>query len=261
VISEFLLKQYKSGCLAQVYLVSGYDLKTSLSELEKFAKVVLGTDNLKNSGEYIYIAKDSKSKNITIDQIRFVQEFSYKTSVISGNKIIVIYGADQMNINAANSCLKLLEDTPSNSYIFLLTAHPYNLLPTILSRCTKINLPNQSDNIDLTTHSDLLDILMKDCPFAKKQQFIEKFSLKDRDLWQEFASYAENLLAKLSRYKMGIINSIEDRESRILLQLKSDSLPYLENKYTKLSILINNVNEYDLDLRASAIMLIDLFAE
>lgn len=260
--AEFLLKQYKLGRLSSAYLVNADSIELGLHQIEKFAREVLGTDNLRNSAEYIYVERDSKSKNISIDQIRSAQELLYKTSVISGNKIMVIYGADQMNVNAANSCLKLLEDTPSNSYIFLITANQHSLLPTILSRCARINLQNPHNmDSDANISPDFLTVLAKDCDFAIKQQFIEKLLLKDRDMWREFASSTETLLAKFVRYKIGIIANLEQQESKILLQFKSNSLSYLENKYSKLKILINNTNEYDLDLRSSMIMLMGLFKE
>ena len=260
--AEFLLKQYKLGRLSSAYLVNADSIELGLEQIEQFAREILGTDNLRNSAEYIYVERDSKSKNISIDQIRSAQELLYKTSVISGKKIMVIYGADQMNVNAANSCLKLLEDTPSNSYIFLITANPHSLLPTILSRCTRINLQNPR-NLDSEANisEDFLEVLVKDCDFATKQQFIEKLLLKDRDMWREFASFAEMLLAKFVRHKIGIISGLENQEAKILRQFKSNSLPYLENKYSKLKILLNNASEYDLDLRSSMIMLIDLFRE
>jgi DNA polymerase-3 subunit delta' len=260
--AEFLLKQYKLGRLSSAYLVNADSIELGLHQIEKFAREILETENLRNSAEYIYVERDSRSKNISIDQIRSAQELLYKTSVISGKKIMVIYGADQMNVNAANSCLKLLEDTPSNSYIFLVTANPHCLLPTILSRCTRINLQNPH-NMDSGANisPDFLEVLAKDCDFAIKQQFIEKLLLKDRDMWREFASSAEILLAKFVRYKIGIIGKLENQEAKILLQFKSNSSTYLENKYSKLKILLNNTNEYDLDLRSSMIMLIDLFRE
>lgn len=260
--AEFLLKQYKLGRLSSAYLVHADSVETALAEVEVFARAVLNVEILNTTPEYIFVERDSKSKNISIDQIRAAQELLYKTSVISGNKIMVIFGADQMNLNAANSCLKLLEDTPSNSYIFLITANPHILLPTILSRCARINLPNmRRSEPEVSIAAEFVEVLAKDCAFETKQKFIEKFMLKDRNIWHEFSASAAMLLAKFLRYKVGMSLHLEQQEVKILLQFKSSALPYLENKYSKLQILINNTNEYDLDLRSSVIMLIDLFRE
>ena len=49
--------------------------------------------------------------------------------------IAIIDSADDMNNFAANALLKLLEEPPSNSYMFLISHFPNKLLPTIRSRC------------------------------------------------------------------------------------------------------------------------------
>lgn len=55
----------------------------------------------------------------------------------TGNQpmVAIIDSADDMNNFAANALLKLLEEPPRNSYLFLISHSPDKLLPTILSRC------------------------------------------------------------------------------------------------------------------------------
>jgi len=80
----------------------------------------------------------SMSKEIRVDQIRAFCEVLSKTA--ESLQIGVIFYADQMNINAANSLLKTLEEPRKNTLIVLL-AHNINLLPeTILSRCQTIHI-------------------------------------------------------------------------------------------------------------------------
>ena len=64
--------------------------------------------------------KTKKLKNfIIIDQIRKINQFSLETSVIENiPKFIVIDSADDMNINASNALLKILEEPRSNTYFF-----------------------------------------------------------------------------------------------------------------------------------------------
>lgn len=47
--------------------------------------------------------------------------------------------------DAQSALLKMLEDTPRHVYFFLATTHPGDLLPTILTRCTKIKFNSISD--------------------------------------------------------------------------------------------------------------------
>ena len=78
---------------------------------------------------------------ITIDQIRKLIQFSMETTLINNlPKFILIDSADDLNANAANALLKILEEPKQNTYFFLLSHQPSLLLPTIKSRCVKINL-------------------------------------------------------------------------------------------------------------------------
>ena len=80
----------------------------------------------------------SMSKEIRIDQVRTFCEILGKTA--DALQIGVIFYADQMNANAANSLLKTLEEPRKNTLIVLL-AHNINSLPaTILSRCQSIHI-------------------------------------------------------------------------------------------------------------------------
>ena len=90
--------------------------------------------------------KTKKIKNfIIIDQIRKINQFSLETSIIDNiPKFILIDSADDMNINASNALLKILEEPKSNTYFFLISHQPSLLLPTIKSRCLKINLSNHN---------------------------------------------------------------------------------------------------------------------
>ncbi len=75
---------------------------------------------------------------IKIDAIRDVQSrLRYK--VESGVKAVIVEAADRFMPQAANAFLKTLEEPPEATVIFLITARPFALLPTVLSRCQRIN--------------------------------------------------------------------------------------------------------------------------
>jgi DNA polymerase III subunit delta' len=61
-------------------------------------------------------------------------------SLRGGSKVGVIFDADRLVENAANAFLKTLEEPPSHSHLFLVSALPDQLLPTILSRCIEVRL-------------------------------------------------------------------------------------------------------------------------
>lgn len=84
---------------------------------------------------------------ITVEQIRGLDRFLELSRSYSPHRIAVIIHAEAMNIHAANSLLKSLEEPADNSYILLFTTKPSQLLPTIRSRCQqlRLSLPNQAD--------------------------------------------------------------------------------------------------------------------
>ncbi len=92
--------------------------------------------------EFDIKTKKIKEK-ITIDQIRKLKNYINETpSIKNMNKFIIIDCADDLNINAANSFLKTLEEPSKNTYIFLISHQLSSLLPTLRSRCIKFKFNN-----------------------------------------------------------------------------------------------------------------------
>lgn len=71
---------------------------------------------------------------IKVDEIRSIQQFARLTPE-TGKKVVVIKHADRMNLNAANSLLKVLEEPPSDLYFILETSGMEKLPITVRSRC------------------------------------------------------------------------------------------------------------------------------
>ena len=65
----------------------------------------------------------------------------HKSPNQGSRKVGLVMEADRMNVQSANAFLKTLEEPPANTTIFLLTTRPYDLLPTIRSRCLNFRVP------------------------------------------------------------------------------------------------------------------------
>ena len=78
-------------------------------------------------------------KVITVGEIRELRSFFSMTSADGLPLAAVIDSPDEMNANAANALLKLLEEPPDNAYFFLVSHSPSGLLATIRSRCRKLH--------------------------------------------------------------------------------------------------------------------------
>jgi DNA polymerase III subunit delta' len=77
---------------------------------------------------------------ISVDQIRSLSAFYARHASAGGYRIAIIDSADDLNRNAANALLKLLEEPPQRSLLILISHRPRALLPTIRSRCHYIGL-------------------------------------------------------------------------------------------------------------------------
>jgi DNA polymerase-3 subunit delta' len=88
-----------------------------------------------------WIFPEMKSRVISADQMRekLLAEIS-QTSFVGGWKVGVLVGADRLNDSSANAFLKTLEEPPERTLFLLLTDAPQQLLPTIISRCQRIDL-------------------------------------------------------------------------------------------------------------------------
>lgn len=84
------------------------------------------------------LANLKKSAFIRVDDVRKATEFLSKTSFNNGWRVVIFDSADDMNRNAANALLKILEEPPAKTILLLVSHNPALLLPTIRSRCAKL---------------------------------------------------------------------------------------------------------------------------
>lgn len=87
-------------------------------------------------------AWDDKAKKlksvITVDEARKLRNFFALSAADGGRRVVIVDTADEMNPNAANALLKLLEEPPERTTMFLISHQPSRLLPTIRSRCREL---------------------------------------------------------------------------------------------------------------------------
>ncbi|MGE0372664.1 MAG: DNA polymerase III subunit delta' [Gammaproteobacteria bacterium] len=87
---------------------------------------------------------------INVDQIRAIGHFLELKAHYGGRKIVIIRPAEQMNISAANSLLKMLEEPPSGVHLVLISSRPAALPATVRSRCQRLVLaaPDRGPALD-----------------------------------------------------------------------------------------------------------------
>ena len=87
------------------------------------------------------------ARNISVDQVREVGDFLNLTPGLSAWRAIVIDAADDLESSGANALLKMLEEPPANCVFFLVSHAPGRLLPTIRSRCTRLDFQTLADDV------------------------------------------------------------------------------------------------------------------
>jgi DNA polymerase-3 subunit delta' len=94
---------------------------------------------------------------IGIDQVRDCLPDIQSRPHIAARRVIVINAADDLYINAANSLLKVLEEPPPDTHFLLISHEPARLLPTIRSRCLRVNFRQPPHEQALKWLGDKLD--------------------------------------------------------------------------------------------------------
>jgi len=83
---------------------------------------------------------EGRLRVIKIDTIRELRSQAAFRPYEGKNKVYIILEAERMTAEAANALLKTLEEPPPASLIILTTPDESSLLPTIVSRCLRLNL-------------------------------------------------------------------------------------------------------------------------
>ena len=88
---------------------------------------------------------DALRRSITVAQVRKLSEVFAVAPALSAWRAVVIDSIDDLERNAANALLKMLEEPPGRSVFFLVSHAPGRLLPTIRSRCRRLPFERLDD--------------------------------------------------------------------------------------------------------------------
>ena len=86
------------------------------------------------------------ARNISVDQVRELGEFQGLTAALSPWRVVIIDTVDELEASGANALLKMLEEPPANTLFFLVSHAPGRLLPTVRSRCRRLDFTNLDDD-------------------------------------------------------------------------------------------------------------------
>lgn len=122
-------------CAACRWLAAGNHPDLRWLEPEAIAKTT-AADEAEQESRKPRSAKPSLE--IKVEQVRALAEFLNIGSHRGRSRIALIHPAEDMNLHAANSLLKSLEEPPAGAIFVLVSHRPARLLPTIRSRCVAV---------------------------------------------------------------------------------------------------------------------------
>ncbi|MEK7558229.1 MAG: hypothetical protein AAB507_00115 [Patescibacteria group bacterium] len=138
----------KDKFLHHAYLIEG-EYVAALPELKVFFKDALKIEPVGNPDVIV-----QEMETLTIDDARGLKEMASRKSFSGGKKIFVI-GAHFFTREAQNSLLKLFEEPTPDTHFFIITQKGETLLPTLLSRLSRIAI-TQTDNVEIRTLAEKL---------------------------------------------------------------------------------------------------------
>ena len=298
---ELLINNYHTKSLANSIIFSGQKgigkntfifnllkefFKSSVNKNQFFHHLNLIDNNSHPNIRYLIRDYDDKLKKektvISVDQIRKLNNFFYESTLNDLPKFIIIDSADDLNINASNSLLKILEEPRNKTYIFLVSHQLSSLLPTIRSRCLKFVFKNHNfetfkmilkDKIDINNeeslkfffdisnaspgialrlqdeeiyhlYDDILNSLIEKEPLSQHNiDLSSRISKFDNDKFKIFLSLLKFILINLNKIKLGI-NILEQYLSKNIVLLENVSKKISKTLiFQRLEYLINNEND------------------
>lgn len=157
----------------------------------------LNTNYLGNFPDFFVVTPLEDKKSIGIAQAKEGTAFLAERPLSLELKVLIIYKAETLTVEAQNSLLKTLEEPPSYALILLVSKTENVLLPTVLSRCKKIKvMPALGVKSELKNEWTLKYVL--GLGFGERLDWVEEFSKEERNtiigILEEWVESARELL-------------------------------------------------------------------
>ena len=177
--------------------------------------------------------REGKLKTVLpVEEVRKAAGFFSKSAGNGGWRVCIVDSVDEMNINAANALLKILEEPPPRALFLLISHSPGRLLPTIRSRCQKLPMHELSEG-------EVMHLLQAHLPELGHSESIVAARLAEGSIGRALMlaqddglkAYSEMvaMLGKLPQLDIAELHALGDRLSR----------PNAEAAYTNLTEMLH----------------------
>ncbi|HLH55827.1 MAG TPA: hypothetical protein VKY92_19655 [Verrucomicrobiae bacterium] len=247
---QLLQRSLERGRLAHAYLFSGHDLESLQTIARTLAKTLNCEKPVQKNGHAIdccdlcatckkiehtnhpdmyWIRPESKSRVITVAQMReLMREVQLKPKE-SRLKVAVVVAADRLGVEGANAFLKTLEEPPADSVLVLLTTEPQRMLETILSRCLRLSFGNAAPpTLNPAQHEWLA--AFGDLAGSQQKSLMSRYRLMDvllRKLGEVRKSIEQDLTARSP------LNRHPDAEKGMLERWEDELTAAIEAEYRR----------------------------
>lgn len=255
-MKDILLQDWNLNKFHHCWLIKHHDTQIAKQDLEDFI-----TENLFSSIELplennpdLYYVEASTTNIITVDQIRKLKYWMHQHKTISPFKIAIILEADLMNINAANCCLKIFEDTPKDTYIFLLSKSISKIIITIRSRCRIISIKSSESYFSQEEYQNFLSIL-------SNRVSIYQYCSSMKDNLEKWKIFSQNILLFMNRW-IKYQCKLKDDYDYIEQKLFNEFLPNIHNmnlikKFFYIKKQIRTADNLFLNYHSTSLLLIE----
>ncbi|OGC57781.1 hypothetical protein A3H26_00660 [candidate division WWE3 bacterium RIFCSPLOWO2_12_FULL_36_10] len=115
----------------------------------KIAELLKKTDleQTPNNPDVLFVTTIEEKKSIGIEQIKQLVRYIWEKPFSHKQKTAIIENADILTIPAQNALLKVLEEPPIYAQIILCSKTEEALLPTVVSRCIKVQATGEREII------------------------------------------------------------------------------------------------------------------
>ncbi len=146
-LAYFLLTQHKANAM---FAPEGVEVDAESSDYSQMKQGItpdLMYLGLNSYERYLAKPEDKSEKTIKVEAMKKIEAFLMQSASIAEYKVVIIDSYEALNKEGVNSILKIVEEPPKKC-VFFIISHTDNVLPTIKSRCRKLNFkPIEQDVI------------------------------------------------------------------------------------------------------------------
>lgn len=184
----------------------------------------------KNQPDILYLTHE-KPNTISVEDVRrqINQDITLKP-YSSRYKVYIVDEAEKMNVQAQNALLKTIEEPPAYAVVLLLTTNADAFLPTILSRCVKMDLKAVEDR-------KVREFLMKHCQVPDYQADV-CVAFAQGNVGRAMMLASSEMFRELKELSLNLMRRLRDIPAYSLLQEIKPLEEYKENIRDFLDLLL-----------------------